>query len=42
MTCSGDNDIVDPKKSFETEVKVLEYCLKKSKRLQMEMGLIDV
>ena len=37
MTCSGDNDIVDLKKLFETEIKVLE-----SKCCQMEMGVIDV
>ena len=42
MTCSGENDIVDAKKSFETEIKVLEYCFKKSKCCLMEMGVIDV
>ena len=42
MTCSGENDIVGPKKSFETEMKVLEYCFKKSKCFQMEMGVTDV
>ena len=42
MTCSGDNDIVDLKKSFETEIKVLGYCFKKSKCCQMEMGVTVV
>ena len=42
MTCSGENDIFDPKKSFKTEIKVLEYCFKKTKCCQMEMGVIVV
>ena len=42
MTCSGENDIVDPKKSVETEIKDLEYSFKKSKRFQMEMGVTVV
>ena len=42
MTCSGENNIVDLKNSFETEVKVLEYCLKKSKCCQVEMGVTVV
>ena len=42
MTCSGKNDIVDLKKSVETEIKVLEYCFKKTKCYQMEMGVTVV